>query len=329
MSLPRHEWLAVVAEAARAPSVHNTQPVRWRLRGVRAALTLHPSRLLAVGDPAGRDAMVSLGAALEGTRIALALRGHGMTDPELGARGAAVRIALGGAAPGEVAEAAHLSALMDARRTHRGPFAATSRETRARLRGWAEAAPDIRLVDAPEGVERLLRLGDGAALGALDGRAYRRELLSWMRLHRGDPRWSRDGLNAEALGLSRIEAHGAGLVLGRAWGPLTRLGAARRLLSERGASRGLAGVVVLHRAEGEHPAEAGRALLRALLDLMALGLQAWPMGALTDDLAARAAVARAAALPDGRVPAAVLRVGRPAEGAAPPRARLGPEEMLR
>lgn len=53
--------------ALRAPSVHNGQPWRWRLRDGAAEL---------FGDPAGRDTVISCGAALHHFVVALAHEGH-------------------------------------------------------------------------------------------------------------------------------------------------------------------------------------------------------------------------------------------------------------
>ena len=63
------------ATAARAPSVHNTQP--WRFGVEEPALELHAdrSRVLRSSDPTGREMLVSCGAALFGLR--LAVRGLG------------------------------------------------------------------------------------------------------------------------------------------------------------------------------------------------------------------------------------------------------------
>jgi hypothetical protein len=54
----------VVAFALRAPSVHNTQPWRWRVDGPRLDLYADRTRQLSVVDRAGRDLTISCGAAL-------------------------------------------------------------------------------------------------------------------------------------------------------------------------------------------------------------------------------------------------------------------------
>ncbi|MET7772758.1 NAD(P)H nitroreductase [Nocardia sp. NPDC005366] len=66
---------AALALAVRAPSVHNTQPWRFRIadRGIR--LYLDPARSLDAADPDQRDLLVSCGAVLHHARIAFASLG--------------------------------------------------------------------------------------------------------------------------------------------------------------------------------------------------------------------------------------------------------------
>jgi nitroreductase len=64
-----------VAAAALAPSIHNTQPWRWRMTGNGLDLYLEPNRLLQVADPDSRLATLSCGAALHHARVSLAAQG--------------------------------------------------------------------------------------------------------------------------------------------------------------------------------------------------------------------------------------------------------------
>lgn len=66
------EALARAADTARlAPSVHNTQPWRWVVRGDRLELYAVTDRQLREQDPAGRLMLLSCGAALHHARVAL------------------------------------------------------------------------------------------------------------------------------------------------------------------------------------------------------------------------------------------------------------------
>jgi nitroreductase len=61
--------------AGHAPSIHNTQPWRWRLRGDTMDLFAERARMLDVTDPDGRLAILSCGTALHHARLALAAHG--------------------------------------------------------------------------------------------------------------------------------------------------------------------------------------------------------------------------------------------------------------
>ena len=68
--------LAEAATAAgHAPSIHNTQPWRWRLTGDHMDLYVERSRVLEVTDPDLRLATLSCGAALHHARVSLAAQG--------------------------------------------------------------------------------------------------------------------------------------------------------------------------------------------------------------------------------------------------------------
>jgi nitroreductase len=76
VGLDRATAEAAVAVAVRAPSIHNTQPWAWRLSVDGLALLADRSRQLTVADPDGHSLLVSCGAALHLTE--LALRGAGL-----------------------------------------------------------------------------------------------------------------------------------------------------------------------------------------------------------------------------------------------------------
>jgi hypothetical protein len=73
--IPQPVLTRVLDLATRAPSVHNTQP--WRWRSGDNGLTLHtdPSRQLELTDPTGRDLVISCGAALRTLAVAAAAEG--------------------------------------------------------------------------------------------------------------------------------------------------------------------------------------------------------------------------------------------------------------
>jgi hypothetical protein len=76
----------ILEYACRAPSVHNTQPWHWRVRGHRIDLFADFKRQLVYTDPARRDLLISCGAALHHLQMASsglgwAARVHRLPDP--------------------------------------------------------------------------------------------------------------------------------------------------------------------------------------------------------------------------------------------------------
>ncbi len=124
--LPPGQVESLVSLAARAPSVHNTQPWRFSARGGALELCFDASRALPVADPAGREMIISCGAALYGLR--LAIRGTGYlpvvrTFPDPDQPGLLARVWLGARTPVTAAQLRLLAALPH-RHTHRGAFSA-------------------------------------------------------------------------------------------------------------------------------------------------------------------------------------------------------------
>jgi nitroreductase len=115
----------LIATAARAPSVHNTQP--WRFRAGPYAIELYADqrRKLRV-DPVGREMLISCGAALFGLRLAVRSLGYVPVVellPDRARLRLLARVRFGEAEPMTARERQMLEALPH-RHTHRGPFAA-------------------------------------------------------------------------------------------------------------------------------------------------------------------------------------------------------------
>ncbi|MET7768311.1 NAD(P)H nitroreductase [Nocardia sp. NPDC005366] len=111
---------AALSLAVRAPSVHNTQPWRWRIGDRTVHLYLDPTRALPATDPDQRDMLLSCGAALHHFSVASAALGwsavvHRMPNPDDPNHLAAIELVRHRPTPLEVA----LSAAITRRRTDR------------------------------------------------------------------------------------------------------------------------------------------------------------------------------------------------------------------
>jgi hypothetical protein len=114
----------LIATAARAPSVHNTQPWRFRVGQRAVELWCDPGRKLHT-DPIGREMLISCGAALFGLRLAVRSLGYQpvverLPDPSQPRLLACV--SAGATLPMSTLESQMLAAVPH-RHTHRGAFA--------------------------------------------------------------------------------------------------------------------------------------------------------------------------------------------------------------
>jgi nitroreductase len=125
VAIPADRVGYLIAMAARAPSVHNTQPWRFKVGQDTIELYADLRRRLLV-DPAGREMLISCGAALFGLRLAIRSLGfHPVVDllPDPARIRLLARVRLVAGAPPTEAERRMIEAVPH-RHTHRGPFAA-------------------------------------------------------------------------------------------------------------------------------------------------------------------------------------------------------------
>jgi hypothetical protein len=175
----------LIATAARAPSVQNTQP--WRFHVSEYVIELHadPGRKLTV-DPAGRELLISCGAALFGLRLAVRSLGYLPVVellPDPARLRLLARVTLGKTEPITPAERKLLEALPH-RHTHRGPWDAGPLPT-GLLAGLqhdalAEGA-QLALVDRALAYHKLADLADAARRGQDRDPVAREEMQRWSR----------------------------------------------------------------------------------------------------------------------------------------------------
>jgi hypothetical protein len=177
---------AALEVAVRAPSIHNTQPWRWRLDGDGLLLVADRERQLSVADPDGHSLLVSCGAALQLAELALRATGWQLessylpdpADPDLLVR---IRPVARGEAD------AHLATEVDSarrRRCDRRPFAPgqIAAEVMEQLRIAGDGATTY--VDFPDTPERHVELAvalSWADRAERNDEAYLAEMSRWLR----------------------------------------------------------------------------------------------------------------------------------------------------
>jgi nitroreductase len=311
LGLAGSELQDVLQAAVLAPSLHNSQP--WRFRVTADSIELHadPERRLRVADPSMRELRIGCGAALFNLRLALI--GHGVrplvtvlpdpTDPELLAV-----IRRGGSRPPTPAERRLLAALPH-RHTNRRPFATTpvANPVRHALRRAAlDEGAWLDLVTDP---------AQRAALSHLARRAHERQIA--------DP-----GFVAE-LELWTAREHGyADGVPRSAAGPVPWPNATwvlRDYSAATGPDHGyeadpLIAVLSVH-SDGPHEEiRAGQAMERVLLTATAHGLSASFLSQLVEVADIRERMRQLISGP--RPPQVVLRIGHGWPVAGTPRRQL-------
>ncbi|TDC17029.1 hypothetical protein E1284_10745 [Actinomadura bangladeshensis] len=260
-------------DAVWAPSVHNTQPWRFGVRGARISLSADIDRRLDVADPDGREMLISCGAALYTLRSSLRALGYEprvrlLPDPDRPHLLADVHLE-----PGERPDQRDLGehAQVRRRRTHRGGFGSdpVPAGVLSAMRHDAERE-GARLVEAVDVHVKgaLAALTEAAEHVQERTPAYAAEIARWAP----SPRTSRaDGVQEAAyprqVPQTRPHFPARDFARGHGWGAQTA----------QDGKTVQAGSTLLLVSDGDGPADwlrAGQALQRALLRATEGGLSA-------------------------------------------------------
>ncbi len=189
----------LIATAARAPSVHNTQPWQFRIGPAAVELWSDPRRKLRT-DPLGREMLISCGAALFGLRLAVRSLGYQPVVrllPDPGRLRLLASVGIGAQVPMNPLEQRMLAAVPH-RHTHRGPFLPGPLPP-GLLAGLQHDAltegSTLALVGVGPAFERVAWIVAAARRGDLDPRA-RAEIRRWTARAAGG---AREGIPATAL----------------------------------------------------------------------------------------------------------------------------------
>jgi hypothetical protein len=208
--IPADQAGYMIEMAARAPSLHNTQPWRFKLSQDAIELYADPRRKLRV-DPIGREMLISCGAALFGLRLAARSLGYKPVVrmlPDPGRLRLLARVRLDGGEPLTGAERRMIEAVPH-RHTHRGPFAAgplpggllAGLQHDARAEGAA-----LTLVEPAIACQQLADIVSAASRRQDLDPVAREEIRRWSRVAGS---MARDGVSAQAFADHGVPADGS------------------------------------------------------------------------------------------------------------------------
>lgn len=298
--LDRSTVRAVIAMANHAPSVHNSQPWRWRVGGNSIHLYADPERALPATDPEGRDLRLSCGAALHHLRVALLSAGlattvHRLPDPAQPLHLAAVEAQSGRPTPEDLA----LARAIENRRTDRRVFS-TWPVPSAMLAGFvriaAEQGARLKVLDRESDRYAVARLLEHAAVQQALTPDVAQETAEWSGRRRG----AREGVPG-----ANVPAEPVGMV------PVRHFAGAEQPESVLGKYESDGTVLALLATPGDEAVDqlrAGEALSAVLLAATRIGLATDPISQLGEVATTRAQL-RDSVLGDAGEPQVLVRLG--------------------
>lgn len=174
----------LLATAGRAPSLHNSQPWRFRLTPTTIELHADPERRVPVADPDDRELRIGCGAALFNLRLAL----HGLgirplvTVLPTRSRPDLLAVVRAGGRKPLTPDQRRLLGAVPLRRTNRNPFSdgqVTRQEQYALRRAAQEESCWLHLVDDRRHRSALQRIAAGAHDAQMADPQFRAEFEDW------------------------------------------------------------------------------------------------------------------------------------------------------
>ena len=310
-----------VALAARAPSLHNSQPWQWVAKGPGLQLHLDRSRIVRNTDRGGREAVIGCGAILDHMRCAMAAAGwasHVERFPNPNHLAHLATVEFSRAEYVTKAQRRRADAILR-RRTDRLPFLAP--------RDWEAFEPVLRAALDTDAA-RLDVLADELRPELIQASALTDALQSFNTGYQAELDWwtapfdYKEGIPRSALTSAgesdRVEVNRSFPVEGR--------GARRAHIGDDRAK-----ILILSTPDDSRrdALACGEALSTVLLECTAAGLATCPVTHVTEIPSARAVVAELTSQPG--VPQVLVRVGQAPEidDVPPMTPRRGPDDILR
>jgi hypothetical protein len=298
--LDRTTARAVIALANRAPSVHNSQPWRWRVESSSIDLFADPDRALPATDPDSRDLRLSCGAALHHLRVALLAAGLGATvhrlpDPANPMHLAAVETHSGRPSPDDLA----LARAIENRRSDRRVFSSwpvPPEMLTVLIRAAADEGALLTVLDRESDRHAAARLIEHAAVEQALTPDTAKETAEWTGRGRG----AREGVPA-----ANVPAEPAGAV------PVRNFAGGEQPQALLGRSESDGTVLALLSTPGDRAVDqlrAGEGLSAVLLAATRFGLATDPISQPLEVPATRAQL-QSALLGGAAAPQVLLRLG--------------------
>lgn len=268
-ALGKHPGLRdILRFATLAPNGHNTQPWRFRVASDRIEMAPDFMWRTPVVDPDDHHIFVSLGCAAENLCLAAAAGGYVADMVWTGRTDGSIAFPIRSGTPRD-------STLFQAiahRQSTRGPYEAKPMQV-SELSLLASAARttgvDLVLITQREGIDQVRDLVVAGNTAQMNDRAFRRELLHWLRFNARDAIRAGDGMFSAGSGAAAVPTW-AGPFLFEQF--ITAQSENKRYASYLDSSSGVAIFVGAH-ADPRHWVQVGRACQRFALQATALGLK--------------------------------------------------------